>query len=674
LAYDKGLEKVESTYQNDFNEILSIEPFSFYADQETDENTKPIGQADFERAEEKAVKAIQKHSMLIRGEEKNNQIDETYLLLAKSRYYTKRFGPALEALEYIIKHYQGASLIFQTVVWRAKANIHLSNVDFGKKSLKKLLESPDLSPKTRQEAEIGMVMAYEKTPDSLDQIIEHLEASLVAVDKGNIASRAAFVLGQIYKKQEKIKESDLAFDKVIDTKRGVYRLEVQAKLEKINNHIEEYSTEEFLDEVDHLIRVTKNRNYIGALLYEKGLIYEASDSIMLAQQLFSESVQRSKNDLRQTILSYEKLGDISYDLKKYSYAKLYYDSLIDVSKNKNSKRTIRIQRKSNSLDKIVRTQEDAMANDSLLKIANMTDADLTIFFEKHIERIKEQEKRLLLKELKLLAEQNKVSFDAKVDWYFYNNQQRIRGKKDFKKTWKLSSRRTNWYASSIGGNGIVNKDDVEIVKEKQLKDESKYDVSYYTSQVNRDPEFLKRVTKDRNLDYYELGNAYYHQLSEKELAIDKLNELILFDPSDDLRIGAYYRLYKIYSESGDLEKASLYSQKLQKEFPNSAFTRLMDDKNNEEDESLDVNSYVSDYEAIYKLYTDHLIEDANIEMKIALGKYADTPLAPKYALLNAYIIARLEGKEAFETELKNIELRYPNTIEGLKAGELLGKK
>ena len=50
--------------------------------------------SDFERAEEKATKAIQMHSMTIEGKEKNPQIDEAFLLLGKSRYYDQRFVPA----------------------------------------------------------------------------------------------------------------------------------------------------------------------------------------------------------------------------------------------------------------------------------------------------------------------------------------------------------------------------------------------------------------------------------------------------------------------------------------------------------------------------------------------------------------------------------------------------
>ncbi|NJB81399.1 type IX secretion system periplasmic lipoprotein PorW/SprE [Wenyingzhuangia aestuarii] len=672
LAFEKGLEKVENTYQDDFNEILPIEPFSFYADQEVDGDAKPIGQSDFERAEEKAVKAIQKHSMLIGGEEKNPQIDEAYLLLAKSRYYTKRFGPALESFEYIIKNYPSASLIYETVVWRAKANIHLDNIEFGKRALKRLLTSSRLSAKIRQQAEVGVVMAYQKTPDSLDQIATHLEAALAALDKGTTASRVAFVLGQVYRKKGMIKESDLAFDKVISTKNGLYKFKVQAQLEKINNHLEDYTTQEFLENVNHLIGVTKNRQYIGALLYEKGLIYQASDSTTLARQFFTESVQSAKSDVNQKVLSYEKLGDLSYDLKMYEQAKSYYDTLINVAKNKKSRRVIRIKRKSNSLEKIVNTQKEATVNDSLLKIARMNKVDLITFFENHIAKIRAQEKQARLKELRLLAAQNKIGFEDKTDWYFYNNSQRVKGKKEFKDLWKLSSKRENWYAKSLGTSNSVNVQP-ESTDEEKADGDNKYNVTFYTNTINRDPKFLDSVAKSRNLNYYELGNAYYNQLAEKELAVEKLEKMISFDPKDDLKIGAYYRLYKIYKDSDDLEKANLYRQKLSEEYPNSSFTKLVNNQNGVITVDEEEDAYITCYETIYELYKINSIDAAKEEIAEAILKYGETSLAPKYALLNAYIAARLEGKEAFEKELKDISFRYPNSEEATKAKQLLNK-
>lgn len=671
LKYQNGLSAVEETYNDDFTNVLPIEPFSFYAKESIDNGAQPIGQSDFELAEEKAVKSIQKHSMLIDDEEKNKQIDEAYLLLGKSRYYTKRFTPALESFEYIIKNYPRASLIYETVVWRAKSNIHTGNINFGKKALLRLLTSSKLTPEVRQQAEIGVVMAYEKTPDSLDQIITHLKLSLDAVNEGVAASRAAFVLGQLYRKKRDTSASDIAFNQVINMKKGLYKYKVQSKLEIINNHIEEYSTQDFLEELDHLIFVRKNRPYVNKLLFQKGLVYENSDSIELAKNYYTQSIEKSQNDVNHKMIAYEQLGDLFYHEKKYKTSKSYYDSLVDVSKNSSSKRVIRIKRKSKSIEKIVATIDNAAVNDSLLKMASLTDLELKSLFENYIEKLKEDEKKQRIKELKALSSQNKLTNNNDVNsWYFYNRKIRTEGKIDFKKTWKSPKKDEKWYVSSLTVTSEIDSEQSVSKDSVQSHNLNKYDVGYYTSKVNKNPVFLDSVAKNRDLNYYELGNAYHSQLGESELAIKKLKKLITFEPLDDLKIGAYYRLYKIYKEVEDSKNSNYYKQKLQNEFPNSSFIRLVNGENNG-DSGYEKDEHIKSYKAIYELYLNNSFESALEKITEDEVKYSESNLAPKFALLHAYIVAKIDGEEEFKKRLKEINLRYPNTDEAKKALEFL---
>src|SRR5690554_8236740 len=97
LALEAGINELKTTYADNFWEILPIERMQII---------EPVFGQDsiprnpnFKRAEDKAIKAIQKHSMNIGGTEKNPQMDEAYLLLGKSRYYEQRFVPALEAFK-----------------------------------------------------------------------------------------------------------------------------------------------------------------------------------------------------------------------------------------------------------------------------------------------------------------------------------------------------------------------------------------------------------------------------------------------------------------------------------------------------------------------------------------------------------------------------------------------
>ena len=91
-------------------------------------------------AEEKASKAIQKHSMDIKDEERNPETDEAFLLLGKSRYFDQRYMPALEAFNYILNKYNESDKLNEATIWREKVNIRLENEELALKNLKRLIK------------------------------------------------------------------------------------------------------------------------------------------------------------------------------------------------------------------------------------------------------------------------------------------------------------------------------------------------------------------------------------------------------------------------------------------------------------------------------------------------------------------------------------------------------
>ena len=78
-AFDEAKLALDNSYEDNFWERLPIEPLEIeetfipLPGQSTAQSTDKQG---FDKAEEKAVKSIQKHSMVIDGLEKNKQIDE----------------------------------------------------------------------------------------------------------------------------------------------------------------------------------------------------------------------------------------------------------------------------------------------------------------------------------------------------------------------------------------------------------------------------------------------------------------------------------------------------------------------------------------------------------------------------------------------------------------------
>ena len=123
VAFDKGKASLAGTFNDNYWEVLPIERM-----ESKDEIVLPGESKDpnFNRAEEKAVKMIQKHGMYIDGKEHNPQVDEAYLLLGKTRYFDQRFVPALDAFNFILDRYPTSNNINKAKVWKAKTNIRLN--------------------------------------------------------------------------------------------------------------------------------------------------------------------------------------------------------------------------------------------------------------------------------------------------------------------------------------------------------------------------------------------------------------------------------------------------------------------------------------------------------------------------------------------------------------------
>ena len=213
IAYEEAKLDLDRSYEDNFWKRLPIEPLKIEEDiiplpGQSNEEKELTG---FEKSEEKAVKAIQKHSMVIDGFERNNQIDEAYLLLGKSRYYLQRFVPALEAFTFGIENYPNANLYRETKIWKAKAHLRLQNEQLAIETLSTVLRSPEVTDEEYEKAHTAMAMAFTQL-DSTRQVIDHLKQATFYFTDRRQGARNLFILGQIYREIGEVDSSNTVFD------------------------------------------------------------------------------------------------------------------------------------------------------------------------------------------------------------------------------------------------------------------------------------------------------------------------------------------------------------------------------------------------------------------------------------------------------------------------------
>lgn len=711
IAFENGLKEIQDNYEDNYWDVLPIEPLKMkdfseefapieetVLENKTPKNSRRQGasegqsnekQTPFEIAEEKAVKAVQKHSMLIDGSERNSKIDEAYLLLGKSRYYTQRFIPALEAFDYILKNYPEASLIKDAIVWRAKTNVRLENEEVALEALQEILQAEKTQKKIEkaivEEAHMISAMAWNQL-DSVERVIHHLnEAVKFGKDKTKKA-RNLMILGQLHRQEGALERSQESFNQLIALKRIPYKYKIHAEIEKAKNYKADKDLGPILTRLKALVDKRENRPYLDALYYQLGILYKESGSRDLAVQNFIKSVQVKNANNFQKGLSYEVLGDLSFKEANYKNAESYYDSVLQVSEKINTKRLRRISKKRDNLEIVLVFEQTIKRNDSISRLLSMDTSEQLLFFEKHITGLKNKEAEALQKEKlnqKLALYQEMASntvgpiqqsaTNRGGKWYFYNPQTLAFGAQEFRRIWGKRKLQDNWRWSS---KLMTSDHEIENISEEKGVDTvstivpEKYKPMFYINKLPKTAEEKDSIQSLRNTTYYELGLIYKEQFKETELAIEKLKKLLSFAPDQRFVLGANYHLYKMY-KAQNTSLANLYKEVVVSQFPNSIFAKMILQPENYRLGKEGKASLEAKYKEIYYLYSAENYEEALQEIEKAFLLFEGDKLQAKLALLRAYVLIKMEGKEAYKKALEFVVLNYSNSEEQKRAKQLL---
>ncbi len=708
LALDKGLVDLKATYQDNFWEILPIERMP------KNEDALLPGQSknpSFERAEEKAVKAIQKHSMNIAGTEKNPQMDEAYLLLAKSRYYDNRFIPSLEALNYILYKYPLSDRIYHAKVWREKVNIRLDNDEVAIKNLKKLLEDKKISGQDLADANAMLTQAYMNI-QAKDSAIATLKIAKETTANNEEKARYSFILGQLYESMNYQDSAFVAFEDVIQMNRkSPRRYVIQAHAKQAQQFdYKKGDTLAFVEKFKKLLEDRENRPYLDILNHQMGLFYDKQGKNRVAEKYYNKSIKSITQDNYLISSNYRNIGEIYFREAKYKTAGQYYDSTL-IRLDDRTREFRRIKKKRINLDDVIKYETIAQQNDSILSVVAMNDSDRNQYYEKYIAKLKiEDEKKAKLaaekaeKEANLLASQKATSNPAilggkdnatvsKVNtmpsnmppgmmggvdnstFYFYNPVTVEYGKKEFVSKWGKRELKDNWKWSNLKGNNAnINADedegtDEDVVDEKKEETVSNpfYTVDFYLKQIPSDKKLLDSLAKDRNFAYYQLGLIYKEKFRENELAASRLEQLLKNNPEERLILPAKYNLYKIYQIISPA-KAELMKQQILTEYPTSRYAEIV---KNPTIEIADETNPEAVYYNVYKKFENNQIREVSSEIDEMINRFTGEESAAKFELLKAKVIGRLQGLDEYKKALNFVALTYPNIEEGKQAESLL---
>ena len=644
LALEEGKKELAEKRKDNYFEILEVEPEVHSQNY----NLKGEGNPHFDRAEEKAIKAIQRHSMVFDGKQKNRKIDDAYMLLGKARYYNGRYIPALEAFNHLLTNYGETNQRYNAAVWREKAHIQLGREQLAVTALEKIFEEEQ--PKRRERATLHAVLAQAFINlEAYPKAIEALKQASQETKEKPKRGRYYFIIGQLFEHLQQKDSAQAYYQKVIGLNWNVpRRLWVEAQVGKARTQT--LTPEEKIAYTKKLRKMEKlyeHKDLLDLVYFQHALFLEGENQPKAATNYFLRSLEKNKDNEGLRRRTHEHLGELYFKDKKYPLAYAHYDSTL-VYIPKNTLEHLYMRRKRDNLAQITAFENTIAKADSLSHIMKMPKEEQVRYFERHIDSLKQQP---ATQQAVTITDFGRATTPQQQNpqegFYFYLPQTVAYGKQLFKQRFGDRPLMDNWRWS----NQLIAQQSTDVVTDSLAI--SQISPEDYLKKLPT-PSELEQLQKNRETALYGVGELYWEKFADGKLAEQRLTRLLSLTHNDKLKEKTLYLLYKINEKNP--KEADAYKQQLLTSFPNSEYAKPISGQQSTNEKELQEQ---------YQRLSDQLAAQQYAEVLAYLQAhktaYKTSSMGPDFDILKAKAIARLEGKAAYIRELEAIVQEYPNT-------------
>ncbi len=676
-ALKEAVSAFEKSEEYDFEALLPI----YYWPHE---KQAPQMFAKMDRALEKSAKVIKNHSMVFRGEQKNDYVFKAYLLIARARFYKNEWIQCIEATSYMEDQFRGIEKADDEVFWAqllaAQTHIRMDNAFQAEQILDEIYT---------KELPKAMLFEVQKTMAALhihkrswERAQHWVESAAELAPNKSQKVRLTYLNAQLYALLKKGYESALAYEAVLKLHPNDYDITFSAQIKRAENfdvYMEDITIIE--KDLEKMLRDDKNISYRDQIYYVWALKRLGLEHFTEAEKLLVQSIQSSVENPKQKGKSYLALAGVAFDFRDFVPAQAYYDSALAVLPAGYGGLDT-LQHRKSVLDELVFEINSIMLEDSLQAMYGMSEMDLREKFRRFIaeKQKREEEARRRAELAEMRAEQNALLANTGPqaigggEWYFFNSQVRTSGLASFKRTWGDRPLEDHWRTKdkpAQGFGGVVdlaNADDGEDSTEVALPSNDN-SVEYYLSRVLLSQEDYNQSLIREATAKAELGFIYKDGLRDLVAAdlawLDYLEE---FESYAQLTPKVLYGLYLLRGEQLDTENQEKTKEKLLKEYPNSPYSALLRGEMKgpvvprEEQEA---------YEAAFAAFVSGGLKTAQMKLDLFIAQYPKTSLRAKAQMLQAFIYGADEKEDEVVAALKGVVNDYTDSEESTVAAQIL---
>lgn len=661
-AKEKTLEVekiILKSLDDDPNQILRLFP-------KLDTNLAKSYAKDTEEIIKMASLSIQRHP-------NSRWVDDNYVLVGKARLYDCDYQNAIQTFKYVNTKSTHADTRHAALVQLMRTFIEQNDFDRAEETFR-FLEKEKLNKKNQKHLYLEKAYYYQ-VRNNYDYMVRNLTKADSLLEKSDRIGRIYFIIGQVYQKLGFNSEAFNYYRKCVATN-PEYEIDFYARLNmaQVARLDDKRDIRQLRAQFMKMLDDLKNQEFKDKIYYELGEFERKQNNLTAAIDNYKLSAHAGTNKRIQGS-AYLRIGQLQFDsLKKYSLAKLYYDSAIDALP-KDFENYDDIKKRQEVLGEFAKYTEAITWNDSLFYLATLDTTTVRARLDSVMASRKapvdaSKKKRKRSSNSSTGNTQSSAFFNqestATSDWYFGNPSAVALGQSEFQRIWGTRPLEDNWrranktsvisevttQAQQTGGVAQTNQPETEVSVEKV--DE----VAKLLAQLPRTDEQKKTALAKIEEGYFKLGDLYYFQLNEKENAQQSYEKLLNRFPESEYEPEVLYKLYLITKEN-DKAKADRYAQLLKQEHPNSTFTRILINPDYLRETSVAAEKQKLIYKEAYALFQTNNLRAAaeKTDQALAVG---ETNFTPQLELLKIMITGRTEDVTRYQYELGEYLKKYPD--------------
>ena len=648
---------------------------------------------------------------------RNDWVDNMYMLMGKAYYFRQVFDTAYLTFQYINYAFSPKEKDGYDKVIGSNSNEGGNAFSISTKEKTNLAKKVLSRPPSRNESFLWLIRTYiavEEYPEAAgmietlkndplfperlkeelhemqalwfyqqemwDSAAVHLEQALGVAANKEERARWEYLVAQLYEASRKSDRAREFYERSVKHTLNPV-LEVYGRLNAIRqNRGDEKAIQQNIDDLLKMARKDRYSSYRDILYYSAALMELERNNKEAAMQLLLKSTQATVDksaDPNQKSRSFLLLGDLAYQGARYSDAKRFYDSVQNTEVVKNLE--VFTNRK-NALTRIAENSDIIYRQDSLQRIAAMSEADREVFIKKLVKKLRKQQG---LKEEEPVTPGNPLNqntgptdlFDnAKGEWYFYNASLKSMGYNEFKNKWGNRPNVDNWRRMSAVNQAIQKQQqDADNARQAKADEASVGEISYEAllKRVPLTPEQMNVSNDSIENAQIDLGKALMEGLEDYAAAIEALEVFCDKFNYSSRRAEALLYLYYCYQQTGNSSKAEAVKKELQQRYSGTEQEKIITNPTAAKEASGANKEMTNRYEKIYNFFIEGKFEEALAEKKIADSLYANNYWTPQLLYIQSIYFIRQRMDDSAKNSLQNIVNLYPSSVLASKAQNMI---